>query len=235
MSRRFQSADALLLSVLEQGAPRPVDVLGAPSRETCRSTVSSSPGPTSVTGPSTEGDSPGCVSAKPSCVKMASVRGLRPGSTSRSMSPAGPARPTDRHRCWGWLFSHGPAHGLRPWADDRPEGRLMRDVARGMTDAAPTTARTVADLAELEGTWRRLEPLPTGLTAFQTWGWVMAWWQTTGCRRPASRCCHRGAARRQHDRSVVPGAFPAGCRGPGVRVAHARGPGPGRRRTVDDG
>ena len=60
----------------------------------------------------------------------------------------------------------------------------MRDVARGMTDAAPTTVRTVADLAELEGTWRRLEPLTPGLTAFQTWEWVMAWWRTMGRRRP---------------------------------------------------
>jgi CelD/BcsL family acetyltransferase involved in cellulose biosynthesis len=53
-----------------------------------------------------------------------------------------------------------------------------------MTEAAPTTVRTVADLAELEGTWRRLEPLTPDLTAFQAWEWVMAWWQTMGRRRP---------------------------------------------------
>jgi CelD/BcsL family acetyltransferase involved in cellulose biosynthesis len=60
----------------------------------------------------------------------------------------------------------------------------MREVVRDRTDAAPTLVRRVTDLTELEATWRRLEPLTPGLTAFQTWEWVMAWWQTLGRRRP---------------------------------------------------
>ncbi|WP_186828073.1 GNAT family N-acetyltransferase [Knoellia locipacati] len=48
----------------------------------------------------------------------------------------------------------------------------------------PTSTRVVSDLAVLEDDWRRLEGSTRALTAFQTWEWVQAWWQTLGRRRP---------------------------------------------------
>lgn len=47
-----------------------------------------------------------------------------------------------------------------------------------------TSISVVSELRALEDDWRRLETGTPALTAFQTWGWVEAWWRTLGRRRP---------------------------------------------------